>query len=130
LIVIDASVALAWYFKDEADDFSRSSAARVLAETAIVPPVFASEVANSLHFATNRGRITDRDVREAVDRLSKLPIRIDANRLALHDELQLARTHDLTVYDASYLALARRLRLPLLTRDADLKRAVIAEKLA
>lgn len=128
MIVVDASLALSWFFEGESDALSKSSARRVLTESAVVPPVFASEVANALHFAAKRGRITDEDVRNALDRLSKLPIRIDATRLALHDELRLAKAHDLTVYDASYLALAQRLRVPLLTRDADLLRAINAER--
>jgi predicted nucleic acid-binding protein len=36
------------------------------------------------------------------------------------DVLALARTHNLTVYDASYLELASRLGLPLCTLDAQL----------
>lgn len=40
--------------------------------------------------------------------------------------LFLARTQGLTVYDASYLALAQQLALPLATLDADLMRAAQA----
>jgi predicted nucleic acid-binding protein len=40
--------------------------------------------------------------------------------------LLIARTHGLTVYDASYLALAQQLALPLATLDAQLVRAAQA----
>jgi predicted nucleic acid-binding protein len=39
----------------------------------------------------------------------------------------LANAHQLTAYDVAYLDLARRLALPLATRDEDLKRAALAE---
>jgi predicted nucleic acid-binding protein len=37
--------------------------------------------------------------------------------------------HGLTAYDVAYLDLAKRLSLPLATRDDDLKRAALAEGL-
>jgi predicted nucleic acid-binding protein len=61
--------------------------------------------------------------------LSKLRIRIDR----APDEgavLRLARTHRLSVYDAAYLELAQRERLPLSTLDADLKKAAAGEGVA
>jgi predicted nucleic acid-binding protein len=39
----------------------------------------------------------------------------------------LATAHQLTAYDAAYLDLAKRLSLPLATRDVDLRRAALAE---
>lgn len=39
----------------------------------------------------------------------------------------LANRHELTAYDVAYLDLATRLTLPLATRDADLKKAALAE---
>jgi predicted nucleic acid-binding protein len=43
---------------------------------------------------------------------------------ALTDTLQLARRHNLSTYDASYLELALRDGLPLATNDADLRNAL------
>ena len=39
----------------------------------------------------------------------------------------LAAAHQLTAYDAAYLDLAKRLSLPLATRDDDLRRAALNE---
>jgi predicted nucleic acid-binding protein len=61
--------------------------------------------------------------------LSRLRIRIDR----APDEgavLRLARTYRLSVYDAAYLELAQRERLPLATLDADLKKAAAGEGVA
>ena len=42
--------------------------------------------------------------------------------------MRLARAHALTIYDAAYLDLALRLKAPLATRDAALRRAARAAK--
>ena len=39
----------------------------------------------------------------------------------------LANSHELTAYDVAYLDLAKRLSLPLATRDHNLKKAALAE---
>ncbi len=44
--------------------------------------------------------------------------------------MALARTRKLTVYDAAYLELAQRERLPLATLDRALEKAAIAEGVA
>jgi predicted nucleic acid-binding protein len=43
------------------------------------------------------------------------------------DVLPLARRHGLSAYDASYLWLARHLKLDLITLDKDLKKALLSE---
>jgi len=127
LIVIDASIALSWLFQDELDDLARDSAQRVVQETALVPPIFPAEFSNALTVAVRRRRVREADLHSAVDRITQLPIRIDSSRLALHEEVRLAQKHALTVYDAMYLALARRHRLRLLTRDRGLRSAAAVE---
>ncbi len=44
--------------------------------------------------------------------------------------MSIARSRNLTVYDAAYLELAKREALPLATLDRDLERAAIAEGVA
>jgi len=48
------------------------------------------------------------------------------NTFAWSDTLTLADRFNLTLYDASYLELAQRLKLPLATLDADLRSAATA----
>jgi len=56
-----------------------------------------------------------------------LPIRVEHQDLWTSLSLEtLARKHQLTAYDASYLDLARRLDLPLATADEPLKKAALA----
>jgi len=47
----------------------------------------------------------------------------EAYSRALTDSLELSRRYTLSAYDASYLELALRMRLPLATLDKDLQRA-------
>ncbi|MGY2437947.1 type II toxin-antitoxin system VapC family toxin, partial [Escherichia coli] len=51
-------------------------------------------------------------------------------RHAWSQTLRLASKHSLTLYDAAYLELARRLGLPLATLDKELRRAASAEDVA
>lgn len=129
MIVIDASIAVSWFFEDEHDELVIQTAHRVLNESALVPPIFPAEIANALLFAFRRGRIPERAVREAIEHVAQLPIRIDSAGFLLQGELALARQYQLTLYDAMYLALARRHRIALFTCDEALRRAASAEKL-
>lgn len=127
LIVVDASLILSLFFDDEINDFSKLSASRLLKETALVPPIFPAEIANALHFASRKKRLSERDLRTAMERIVELPIRIESYGFDLSVEFNLAKRYELTVYDAMYLALAQRRGIPLLTRDAALQRAAVAE---
>jgi predicted nucleic acid-binding protein len=53
---------------------------------------------------------------------------MESRGFTFKDELEIATRHDLTVYDAMYLALARRHKIPLLTRDRALQQAATKEK--
>lgn len=129
MIVIDASAAASWLFSDEDDDFTKASSQRALREGCIVPPIFPAELANALLFASRKGRISSADVATALERIAQLPIRIETRGFDMGEELQLANRYRLTAYDVSYLALARRHRLALVTRDAKLQEAASKEKL-
>ena len=123
--VLDASVTMAWCFEDEATPETWALLDRLAAEGAIVPGLWALEVGNILTQAERRNRTTAARVRQFVEQLGTLPIRIDdetASR-ALGEILALARAEKLTTYDAAYLELAMRKGAPLATRDKDLREA-------
>lgn len=76
-----------------------------------------------------KGR-TDAEFRDAALRdLALLPIKVDleTDRRAWHETAGLASRHGLTLYDAAYLELALRRRLPIATLDRELIAAAIAE---
>jgi predicted nucleic acid-binding protein len=76
-----------------------------------------------------RGRISADRGQEFLEHLATLNFKIDRPpRIADFPRLHsVATSHQLTAYDAAYLDLAKRLSLPLATRDADLRRAALAE---
>ena len=72
-----------------------------------------------------RGRLDEQAASDALEVLRLLPVEVEAPDFHrnLHAVLPLARKHGLTVYDAAYLELAKRRRLPLATLDDRLRRA-------
>jgi predicted nucleic acid-binding protein len=124
--VLDASIAVSWHFEDEASPFAEGVLDRLNNDTALVPSLWPLEVANVLMLAERRGRLTPAKFRRAVELTLTLPIEVHDVPLstALGQVADLAREHRLTAYDASYLALAMRERLPIATEDADLLAAV------
>ena len=124
-IALDASVALAWCFADEASDLADRVLDRLDLEGALVPAIWPLEVANGLRTAERRGRLDLADLQRVRALLGSLPVQVETDDLntALGEISDLARNLDLTAYDAAYLALAARRGLELATIDDQLIRA-------
>ena len=118
-LVLDASVTLAWCFADETSASVDRILDRLVHQRALVPPIWPYEVANALIVAERRKRLTARDTAAALDMIGRLPIDIDRPPTeSVFGELPaMARRYRLSVYDVSYLTLARRENLPLATLD-------------
>ena len=125
ICVVDASVALSWVYTDEHSAASDALLARVADRGAVVPSLWRLEIASGLQTGIKRKRIdaTYRDA--AIQKLLSLPIETDphTHKYAWTSALRLAGTHQITIYDASYLELALRSSLPLATRDDQLASA-------
>lgn len=123
--VLDASVAIAWCFEDESTAATQALLQSLASAEAVVPPLWHWMVCNALLTAERRGRLDADSAAHFVQLLQRLPIRTDpeATGRAFAATPALARQHALTAYDAAYLELARRLDLPLATRDEGLARA-------
>ncbi len=124
-IVLDASMTLAWLFEDEQTDQVLATINHVYMGGASVPPLWRYEVANGLQMAIRRQRITPDYRTRSLDKIDELPITIDPDGLSeiWSTTIKLADLYRLTVYDAAYLELAQRRRLPLATLDAALSKA-------
>ena len=124
--VVDASLTLQWYLKDEEDrDYGLAVLAGLRENEAIVPFLWAYEISNALVMAHRRKRLAVGEINEILDNLGALPIRIDRPEPESVMKLPaLALDQELTVYDAAYLELALRLGLPMATKDKALKRAM------
>ena len=125
-VVLDASWTLAWCLPDESET-SADAVEVLLREGGLVPPIWALEVSNALLVAERRGRL-DRERTEAIlNAAFGLPLdRVGWTSGFLEDTrtvVELARTHSLTTYDATYLELARRSGSVLFSLDSRLQRA-------
>jgi predicted nucleic acid-binding protein len=126
--VLDNSITLSWFFKDEANDYANAVRDGLNQSEAVVPSLWFLEVANAVVMGERRGRSTPAQAATWLGLLAALPIVGDdeTSARAWSDTLGLARAHNLTSYDASYLELAMRRGLPLATLDAKLKNAATA----
>jgi len=125
--VLDASIAASWVLQDEDESAARAALQRIAGDEAIVPALFWFETRNILVVSERRGRVTEAVTRSFLQSLASLPILVDAN--PNEDRvLRLARRHKLSVYDAAYLELAQRRKVPLASLDAALVKAAKAER--
>jgi predicted nucleic acid-binding protein len=119
-LVLDASAAVAWLFTMERNDDSRRLLRRVASDGAVVPSLWRLEVANVLRNAVRRQRCDDAYADRSLRRLALLRVISDSetDSRAWTDTRLLSRDQGLTVYEAAYLELALRRKLPLASRDA------------
>lgn len=123
--VLDCSVTMAWLFPHEATQATERLRESLTETRAFVPSLWPVEVGNVLLTATRRGRIRTDEWPQIRAHLQALPIEIDpvSTSRTWDTSLELARVHGLSVYDAMYLELAIRLRIPLVTLDRALRSA-------
>jgi predicted nucleic acid-binding protein len=126
--VLDCSLTVAWFFEDEVDAYAQAVEDSLPTASAVVPALWPLEVANALLMGERRKRATEAKVTTFLGLLKSLPIVLDDETAvrAWNGSIQLARNHQLLVYDASYLELALRRGLPLATLDDRLKAAADA----
>lgn len=128
--VLDCSLTMAWVFPDEATDATNALRESLVNDMAIVPVLWPMEVGNVLLVATRKGRIRVQDWKRIQGDLASLPIEIDAEtpERVWQAIIPLAYKHKLSAYDAAYLELAARFKLPLATLDKELRTACRAAK--
>lgn len=128
-LVADASVGVAWAVESQGSEVTDRLLDQLATGTAlVVPTLWPFEIANALLVLVRRKRITADERRRALGALARLPLVIDDEgcRLAFERISGLAAEHGLSVYDAAYLELAVRRRLPLASRDDALRKAAVA----
>ena len=122
--VIDASIGIAWVHPAQATVATANLRQQLrLGVTLVVPVIWFQELANALLVLERRKKLTADERREALAGLSSLNTSPDHDGLSLvfGRVSDLADSHGLSVYDASYLELAMRERLPLGSKDAPLQ---------
>jgi predicted nucleic acid-binding protein len=121
---------MAWCFADQADRYSDRVLEALSTAAAVVPGLWALEVANVLAVGERRGHLLPDDSRRFLEHLAALPIAVDPAIQPSSELLALARAHGISAYDSSYLLLAMRAGLPIATRDRDLRTAARRAKVA
>jgi predicted nucleic acid-binding protein len=117
LIVVDASALI------EALIGSAPAASARLSRESLLhgPHLLPLEVASALRKLVAGGRLAEKGGRQALHKLTLLPLRLHPHVPLLPRIWELRS--NLTVYDAVYVALAEELALPLVTADVRLSRA-------
>lgn len=128
LFVADASVAIAWIHPAQATAETDAMLERLaVGDSLVVPALWPLEVANAITVLRRRRKLTAEEARVAIAIVRELPAAIDheAAAVAFTRLVDLASEHELTVYDATYIELALRRRLPLASADARMKQAAV-----
>jgi predicted nucleic acid-binding protein len=127
--VADASMVAAWLLPDEQTPETDALLDRLLDTPAVAPDLLRHEVRNLFLAAVKSKRVRESFLPWAVQHFNQLPIR-HLGPGEDHAVLTLASLHQLSAYDAAYLALALAQNLPLATLDRKLAGAAGAEKVA
>ncbi|MBL8188908.1 MAG: type II toxin-antitoxin system VapC family toxin [Acidobacteria bacterium] len=126
-IVIDASVALKWWLRDEdstaeADQIQTDLLCGDL--NLVAPALFDYEIVNTLKMAFVRSRIDESYALSAISDLVAYDIERHDTRSLQPLAFQLACRYQRSVYDAAYLALAQTLGFDFYTGDKRLFNSV------
>ena len=122
--VLDASVAVGWVVGRQATAYSRRLRLRARREPYHAPALWRLEVVNALRSLERRRAMSADAATAAIGILDRMQPAIHEATMPLADLLRLARTFDLSAYDANYLALALELKMPIACGDGPLKTAL------
>ena len=124
-LILDASMAAAWCFPDERTDLTQRLLNDLAGpETAAAPRMWAYEIRNVILRGVRQERLGHKDAAAFLESLTALRIRLLDP--PYETVFQVAVRFNLSFYDAAYLELAVRERLPLATLDKQLRRAAVA----
>lgn len=128
--VLDNTITMAWCFTEEATELTETLLSRLsdLTDSAIVPALWLYEVVNVTELAVQKRRITEEKADAFLESFADLPIEIEnPTRAQMFVSVRgLVSRHQLTAYDASYLELAIRHKLPIASSDNALTNAARA----
>jgi predicted nucleic acid-binding protein len=124
--VIDSSVGFGWVRPSQATPETRTLLEKAANGMEVwVPSLWFVEMANGLLVLQRRNMLLAAERKAALQMLAALNLKVDDDpgRTAFGQASDLAEQYGLTVYDAIYLELALRLKRPLASRDAVLRKA-------
>ena len=131
--VLDASTVLGWMLDRPVPAHASQARSLIIAGTTpVVPDLWRLEVSNAVIIAERRGRLTAVQAGTLAADLEEFSqvVEVDSLRVRVPVLIEMARRTHLTAYDAAYLELASRRRLPLATLDIKLREAARSAGLA
>jgi len=114
--VIDASALSAYLLREEGFEEIK----KFIVEGVVSVGLVVKEVANAILLAYRRGRIKLEEagrVFEALNSLLNVNVKIEGQEALLREAFDIALKHEATIYDALYIALARKRKVELISRD-------------
>ena len=124
--VIDASVLIKVFLPEEGSEIATALIQRSEGNPTVhaVPDLAYLECANILWKWVRRGMLSAELARQSGLDLRVLPLQVWPSQDLIAPALEIALSHDVTVYDAAYLALAQALNIPFITADEALVRKI------
>ena len=121
--VADNSVIVGWFVESQSNAYSRELLDRAAKEEVHVPMIWRAEFASVLLVFSHNRRLQPKQVPVIIEHIERLDLIDDAAPPSVRTLVELGRRYALSAYDATYLELALRLRLPLAARDGPLRKA-------
>jgi predicted nucleic acid-binding protein len=124
--VVDASIGIAWVHPAQATTQSEMLLDAMASGSVVrAPALWSLETANALLVLTRRRKLTEEEREVALAALAQLSVVLDheMSALAFGKLSALATRHALSIYDAAYLELALRRKLPIACTDGPLRTA-------
>jgi len=115
--VLDASILAQTVVKEEYTELALRLIGRL--ESIYAPPLILYEIGNALMTLVRRGFITKEDVLRKFKSLTAIPT-LNIKEPTLDKAIEIAVELQITLYDASYLALALEIGVPFITADREL----------
>ena len=125
-LIIDASVAVAWFVRTQATPYTDRIRRRARGERLHVPAIWPLEFANALRQLERRKLLAAAQTDTIIGLVDPLDVVVHEGAPPPQRLIAAARMYDLTAYDASYLELALALRYPMACRDGPLRAALKA----
>ena len=131
VLVVDASVAVKWYLPEDGEELSTQARALLGRHerdeiSFVVPDLFYVEIARAIWKAVRIGRAPRSFADEALELLTQREFATVASLKLVDRAFQIAVSHNRTVYDSLYVALAIQAETHLVTADERLANALAA----
>ncbi|OHC62901.1 MAG: hypothetical protein A3H93_08455 [Rhodocyclales bacterium RIFCSPLOWO2_02_FULL_63_24] len=124
--VVDNSVVIGWHLSGQATDYTDAVLDKLANDVAHVPALWPLEFSNVVRKALTGKKITEERAREIMQIQAGLSLIVHADVPDPAENMALALRYNLSSYDAAYLDLALRLRLPIAAVDGALRDAAVA----